>query len=251
VRSADVVIAVGNALRRRTLELSHRLQRDSLERLVEERTATLKSALGRLESATSQLAVARDETVRAFARATEVRDLETGGHIERMSRYCGVLAEPFGLHVPSIRSASQMHDIGKIGVPDSVLLKKGPLTMAERRVMERHTTIGYDLLRDSESELLKYGAVIALTHHERWDGNGYPAQLSGSDIPVEGRIAAVADVFDALTTDRVYRGAIPVGDAVDVMREERGRHFDPDILDHFLDNLDALAAVHEEFTAPR
>jgi putative two-component system response regulator len=251
IRATDVIVAVSNALRRRELELEHRLQRDSLERLVEERTATLRSVIERLETATDQLAKARDETVRAFARATEVRDLETGCHIERMSRYCGFLAEAFRLHAPSIRAASQMHDIGKIGVPDSVLLKRGPLTPAERRVMERHTTIGYDLLRESESELLKYGAVIALTHHERWDGNGYPAQLHGEDIPIEGRIAAVADVFDALTTDRVYRPAMSIAQAVKEMRGERGRHFDPEVLDCFLGDLNTVVAIREEFTEPR
>jgi putative two-component system response regulator len=248
VRRSDVVIAVMNALRRRTLELFHRAERESLERVVAVRTASLQSTVERLDAATAQLARSRDETVRALARAVECRDLETGGHIERMSRYCGLLAARIGLDRESIQAASQMHDIGKIGVPDSILLKRGTLTADERRIMERHTVIGHDLLRDSTSELLKLGSVIALTHHERVDGLGYPARLTGDDIPIEGRVAAVADVFDALTTDRVYRSAISVPEAVAIMRSERGKHFDKDLLDPFLESLPDVIAIHAEIS---
>ncbi|CAB4914587.1 unannotated protein [freshwater metagenome] len=134
--------------------------------------------------------------------------------------------------------AAAMHDIGKIGISDSILEKPGPLTADERTVMERHTTIGHDILSGSGSELLELAAEIALTHHERWDGSGYPNGLSRDGIPLPGRIAAVADVFDALTADRVYRGAFSEDEALRMMREGRGSHFDPDVLDTLFELVD-------------
>ena len=138
-----------------------------------------------------------------------------------------------------------MHDVGKIGTPDDILRKPGPLTAAERAVMKRHTTNGYEILADSESELLRLAATIALTHHERCDGSGYPNALVGDDIPLEGRITAVADVFDALLSDRVYRPALSTPEAVVVLEQGRGTEFDPEIVDHLLAHLDEALELRE------
>jgi putative two-component system response regulator len=247
VRRNDLVIAVINALRRRELEIARRAEHAQLSRTVIERTSDLERTIDRLDVASLQLARSREETIRQLAHAVELRHFETGDHVERMSRYCGLLASRVGLDSESMRIASQMHDIGKIGVPDTILLKPGPLAAEERQQMERHALFGYDLLRKSSSETLKLASVIALTHHERFDGTGYPNGLVGEEIPLEGRIAAVADVFDALTTDRVYRTAMSIPVAIATMRAEGDRHFDPYLLDAFFDGLDDVEVIHEQF----
>jgi putative two-component system response regulator len=215
----DVTIAVDNALRRRSES---------------------RSAIDRLRRA-------NEETVRRLAKAVEFRDPDTGAHIERMSRYCALLATHFDLDPELMRVASRLHDVGKIATPDSILLKPGPLTAAERAEMEAHAQIGYELLKGSSIELLDHAATIAWTHHERYDGTGYPRGLAGAEIPLAGRIAAVADAFDALTTYRVYRSALPLDEAVAVLRDERGRHFDPAVVDAFLGDLEAVEAIMAQF----
>ena len=193
-----------------------------------------------LERSEDELRSSRAETIARLAHAAEFRNLETGAHVERMSQYCAALALRIGLHddrVALIRIASTLHDVGKIAIPDEVLLKPGPLTLEERLVMQEHPAIGHELLAASASEVLEVAASIALTHHERFDGSGYPRGLAGDAIPLEGRIAAVADVFDALRSDRVYRSAIPFEQAVELMRAGRGSHFDPEMLDLFIECL--------------
>jgi PAS domain S-box-containing protein len=188
----------------------------------------------------------REETIQRLARAVEVRSAETGGHIDRMGRFCELIAQRLGLpreRVQLIRLASPMHDVGKIAVPDSVLLKPGPLNAAERAVMETHTEVGRELLAGSGEELPELAATITWTHHERFDGKGYPQGLAGEAIPLEGRIAAVGDVFDALTHDRVYRPAMSVEQAVDLMARASGAHFDPAVLDCFLDAMDDVLEI--------
>jgi PAS domain S-box-containing protein len=189
------------------------------------------------KQAQASLRRSQEETVRRLSRAAEFRDDETGAHIERMGRYCELIAARLGLdpeHCEQLRIATPMHDVGKIGIADAVLLKPGPLDAQERVLMERHTEIGYHILAGSGAELLDLAATIALTHHERFDGGGYPRGLEGEAIPLGGRIAAVADVFDALTNDRVYRPAYSSAEAVEMMLAERGLHFDPRVLDAFL-----------------
>jgi hypothetical protein len=189
---------------------------------------------------------AQAETIEKLARAVEFRDASTGGHIERMASYARVLAEELGLSAAEcdlLHRAGPLHDVGKIGVPDAILLKPGRLTPEERAVVERHPQAGHDLLRDSASELLQLGAEIALHHHERWDGAGYPNGLAGEAIPISARIVAVADVFDALTTDRVYRPAMAFEDAVAIIHEGRGSHFDPRVVDAFDATLGRLAEI--------
>ena len=192
------------------------------------------------------------QAVHRIGRAVEYRDEETGAHIERMSAYSELIARH--LHLPEeqcqmIRAAAPMHDAGKVAIPDSILLKPGPLTTEERAVMQTHSEIGYRLLTGSGSPLLELAATIAWTHHERFDGTGYPRRLAGSEIPLEGRIAAVADVFDALTSDRSYRLGLSVDEAVAIMRAQRGLHFDPPVLDAFLDHLDEAVGIAEAWNA--
>jgi HD-GYP domain-containing protein (c-di-GMP phosphodiesterase class II) len=199
----------------------------------------------------------KHEVIRRLSRVVEYRDNDTGTHIERMSEYSAAIARRLDLpaaFVEALREASPLHDVGKVAVPDAILLKPGPLTPEERRVMERHAQVGHDMLAGSGSELLDLAAQIALSHHERYDGTGYPNRLAGEDIPLAGRIVAVADVFDALTSDRVYKRAMSVTDAVGIIRRERGAHFDPAVVDAFLlallDIRGLLPRLEAPLTAP-
>ena len=193
-----------------------------------------------------RVAVMQEEAIRRLVRAAEFRDDETIRHTERVSQYCAIIARRAGLdadHVDLIERASVMHDVGKLGVPDSILQKPGRLTPAERRVMERHPEYGNSILAGSGLDMLELAATIALTHHERWDGTGYPYRLAGEDIPIEGRIAAIADVFDALTSDRVYRPAMSTERALQILEDGRGTHFEPRLLDCFIAELDRVEGV--------
>ena len=194
----------------------------------------------------AELQLSQAEMIRRLAFAAEFRNAETGRQTERMSRYCELIARKLELdeeRCELIRLASGLHDVGQIAIPDRILLKPGALTDSERRVMERHAEIGHRLLSGSSSELLELAASIALTHHERFDGTGYPRGLAGEAIPLEGRIAAVADVFDAITSARAYRSALPVEDAIEELRRGRGSRFDPLVLDAFLDAIPDLSAI--------
>ena len=239
----QVLLAARNALQRRKLELENRAHRETLEQIVRARTAALERSAQRLK-------LSREETVRRLSRAVEYRDEETGGHTERMSAYSALLAGKLGLDVESIRIASPMHDVGKVALPDHLLLRPGALNPEERAEMERHTWIGYQILAGSGSALLELGATIALTHHEKWDGTGYPRQLTGSAIPMEGQVAAVADVFDALTSDRPYRKAFSLEETMRIMRDERGKHFDPRLIDLFFENVDQLLEIRDRHSQP-
>jgi putative two-component system response regulator len=248
--SNEVLINVANALRRRKLELENRFHREHLEDVVRARTTALQQALDWLERSEKELRLSREETIQRLAIAAEFRDSSTAQHIQRMSHYCEVLARKYGL--PSercdlIRTASPMHDIGKIGTPDQVLLKPGKFTQEEFDVIARHAEIGYHILSGSDAELLKVAAVIAYTHHERFDGTGYPRGLKGEAIPVEGRIASIADAFDALTTQRVYKPAFEIGHAIDLMLKHRGEHFDPQLLDLFVASTEELTRIHDHY----
>jgi putative two-component system response regulator len=236
-RTNDVLIAIQNALRRRTLELAVDEQRERLTQTIAERTATLASTVG-------QLRASEEETIHRLALAAELRDEETGQHIARVGCSAGLLAGRLNFapnQVKLLRLASQLHDIGKIGIPDDILHKTGPLSAAERTVMEQHPAIGHGILSESRSPLMQTAATIALSHHERWDGGGYPFGLAGEHIPLAGRIVAVADVFDALTTGRPYRPAFSAEEATARIRAGRGGHFDPRIVEVFLDSRDRAA----------
>jgi putative two-component system response regulator len=193
------------------------------------------------ERSIEELRSSRQETVERLARAIEMHDAETGRHVQRIARISSYLASQLGLgdeQILLLRAAAPMHDVGKIAIPERILIKPGPLSAQERVEMERHTEVGYQLLAGSESELLQMAARIALTHHEWFDGSGYPRGLEGEEIPVEGRIVAVADVFDALLSDRPYRPAMSIDEAVEVIREGCGTHFDPEVAEALLEHLE-------------
>lgn len=248
--SNEVLINVANALRRRRLELENRFHRENLEDIVRTRTLALQQALDSLERSEKELRLSREETIQRLAIAAEFRDNSTARHIHRMSHYCELLARRCGLspdRCDLIRTASPMHDIGKIGTPDHVLLKPGKFTQEEFDVIAQHAEIGYRILSGSDSELLKVAATIAWTHHERYDGTGYPRGLKGDDIPIEGRIAAIADNFDALTTERVYKPAFEIAHAIELMLKHRGEHFDPELLDIFVASTEELTRIHDQY----
>jgi putative two-component system response regulator len=251
VRPSAVLIGVMNALRRRDMEARERAVRATLEHTVGLRTRALSHALERLEAADQHGRMLQAETIHRWAQAAEHREPGIGRHVKHMSRYCEMLARRFGLHPESIGLASALHDVGKLAIPDRILRKPANLTPDERLVIETHADIGYGMLRDSCSSLLDLAASIARNHHERFDGNGYPRGLAGADIPLEGRIAAVADVFDALTSDRVYRPAWSMATTTEWMAGERGKHFDPAVLDAFLAAPDEILAIRSALTDER
>jgi len=249
----EVLINVANALRRRQLEIEARANRAQLEQTVAERTRELRHAVARLESASSELRHSREETIQRLARAAEFRSDETAQHIRRMSLHCELLARAVGLperKCELVRIASPMHDIGKIGTPDRILMKKGKLTPDEFDKMREHAEVGYRILTGSNSEMLQLATLIARTHHEKWDGSGYPHGLTGEDIPLEGRITAVADVFDALMNPRCYKPAFSLEKTQDIMEDGRGKHFDADLLDLFWGQLDEVLRIQREYSDP-
>ena len=206
-------------------------------------SAQLALALERLKDASL-------EVIWRLTTASEYRDNETGAHIQRMSHYAAAIARRMGLKqktVETILYAAPMHDIGKIGIPDRILLKEGPLSNAEWKIMKAHTTIGAAILRGSSIGFVRLGEVIALTHHEKWDGSGYPNGLKGRRIPLVGRIVALADVFDALTSKRPYKEAFSIETAHRIIIEGNGLHFDPDVVRAFLAIQDEIREIKARF----
>ncbi len=240
-------ITVAKSLRQHRLELDEKARHSALLGSAEEKTEALRHELiDAQRKAIADLRRSRQETVERLARAIEMHDPETGRHIDRMASISALLGQRLGLdpeRVLLLRAAAPMHDVGKIATPDSVLHKRGPLTASERKRMQVHTVVGHEILDDSESELLRMAATIALAHHEWFDGSGYPQGLEGAEIPIEGRIAAVADVFDALLSDRPYRPAFTVEETKETIASERGTHFDPEIVDALLENLDDAVSL--------
>ncbi len=235
-RAVELAISVSNALRRRTLEIASRVHAWRLEERLLERTSALSSAVGDLEKA-------RIETLNKLSLAVEARDRVTADHIDGMV----AVVERFALRAgyseqeaKELGIASMMHDLGKIGVPDSILLKPGPLTAEERELMELHPEIGYRMLQGSSNPLLCLGAEIAYAHHERWDGAGYPRGLQEEEIPLSARIVQIVDVFSAITTDRPYRDALPLHVARQELSEGAGSQFDPALVERFLENFEEI-----------
>ncbi|WP_413693635.1 HD-GYP domain-containing protein [Psychromonas sp. KJ10-2] len=192
------------------------------------------------------------DTIRRLATAAEFKDDDTGVHIVRMSRFSAMIAEAYGQdneYCNLLEQASPMHDIGKIGVPDSILKKSGQLTHEEWVVMRKHPEYGANILGGSDVPVLKMAEEVALAHHEKYDGSGYPSQLKGEDIPLSGRIVALADFFDALTMDRCYRPAFPDQKALAMVEEGKGTHFDPKVVDAFFSVSDKIIAERERINA--
>jgi putative two-component system response regulator len=246
VRPGELLISVAVALhrRRREAELT-RLQtlKDSPGPVAHE----LRGAIEASKRAADVAQALQSDEMRRLVRLAEFRDDQTGQHMLRVGRYCELIAVQLGWpheRCESLRVASELHDVGKVAIPDRILRKPGKLTPAEVDVMRTHAKVGYELLADADADVMRLAATIALSHHERWDGSGYPHGLCGSAISEEGRVVAIADVFDALTSDRVYRPAFPIGIALDMMTAERGGHFDPE-------PLDAMVAVFDEIEGVR
>jgi DNA-binding NarL/FixJ family response regulator len=206
----------------------------------------------RLETQSEAGPALAEEVLERLARAGSFRDEETAEHVERMSRSCALIACELGWAAADcndLHTASAMHDIGKVGVPDAVLRDPGELTAEARVLIEAHAEIGHEILSGSDDPVLELAATVALTHHERFDGGGYPRGLRGEEIPIAGRIAAVADVFDALVHDRVYRPAIPIAEAVEGIREGAGTQFDPEVVAAFeavLPQVEAVLALYPD-----
>jgi len=203
---------------------------------------------------TSQLEEAHLETIFRLGVAAEYRDKETGYHLQRMSRYSQVLALEMGMSVDEARDvlhASPLHDVGKIGIPDAILCKPAKLTAEEWVIMKEHTTMGAEILSGSDVEILKMAQVVALTHHEKWDGSGYPNGLSGTEIPLTGRIVAMADVFDALLSKRVYKDEFTLDDALKIIEDGTGSHFDPDVAAALHRAMPRLLEIRAKWADPK
>lgn len=242
----EVLINVASALRRRDLELAHREYLRELENKVVLRTAALRDAVATLQRNEPNARLVEQEIIDRLVAALTLRSEETGAHMRRVGLYAAQLARattPSAWSEHDIRVAAMLHDVGKIGIPDSVLLKPGRLTTEEFETMKRHCRLGESLLKGGESRLLTLAAEVALTHHERWDGTGYPDGLAGEEIPLSGRIVTLADVFDALTSRRVYRGAICVEDAIRIIEHGQGTQFDPALVSAFISSREVLEAI--------
>lgn len=232
----EVTLRVKNLLKIRKNYLQREKDNANLEKQVEQRTQALRKSV---EGLLYSLAV-----------AGELKDNETGQHVLRVGKYARILANGYGLPIElvnMIEQAAPLHDIGKIGIPDNILLKPEKLDYDERKVMNKHTLFGYNLIGDNDSALIQMAQSIAYSHHERWDGKGYPSALKGESIPIEGRITAIADVFDALTTHRPYKQPWPIDQAVSYITEEAGQAFDPALIDVFQNNLASIKQVCIEF----
>lgn len=231
----ELAINAANALQRRQLALLSQATQDRLEGEVRRRTLQIRRR--------------EEEIALRLVAAAEFRDIETGAHVRRIGLYAAALAQMLGwppAQVDDLRVAAMMHDIGKIGVPDSILLKPGPLLPDEFEIIKQHTVIGARILERSEIALLEMAREIALSHHERWEGGGYPHGLAGEAIPESARIVAVCDVYDALVHDRVYRRALPEPEVLELLQSQRGHHFDPRMLDPFLAEVGTFRAIREQ-----
>lgn len=197
-----------------------------------------------------ELRATRLQIIQRLGRAAEFKDNETGMHVMRMSHYSRVLALAYGFsdsRADMLLHAAPMHDVGKIGIPDSIMLKPGKLTAEEFAEMQKHPDIGAEILGDEDSDLISLAKVVALTHHEKWDGSGYPKGLKGEDIPIEGRIVAVADVFDALTSKRPYKEPWSVEQTLSFMREQSGKHFQPRLIELLEQELEHILQIKARF----
>ncbi|MFA6599835.1 MAG: HD domain-containing phosphohydrolase [Candidatus Omnitrophota bacterium] len=240
MKITEALVRIQNLLEVRRLNVELASRRNLLEDKVEDRTEQLRRAIQEINVMHEQVKKAYIETIYRLTQATEYKDAETAHHVRRLSHYALLLGKEAGLNESAaelLLYASPMHDIGKIGIPDSILFKTDPLTEAEWEIMKSHTTIGYNILKDSEAPVLKLGAAIALSHHERWDGSGYPQGLKGEEASLEARILALVDVYDALRSKRYYKPSFDHARACKIMLEGDNRvqpeHFDPNLLSIF------------------
>jgi len=228
----EVLLRIENTLQTRQFYTRQVVRADLLENEVLKRT--------------KEILATQFEIVQRLGAAGELRDNETGAHVKRMSHTCSLLASKRGLgkdFSEQLLYASTMHDVGKIGIPDSILLKPGKLSPEEWQVMQQHPRIGAKIIGDNDSRLIALARETALYHHEKWDGTGYPHKIAGEEIPVSARIAAISDVFDALTSERPYKKAWTVEKAIGELKEESGKHFEPVMVDLFVENLPEILEI--------
>jgi len=243
VDKTELRARVGSLLKVKAYNDHMRNYQKELEAAVAKRTEELRQAFQKVKAASL-------ETIYRLARAAEYKDEDTGAHILRMSHYSAAVARKLGLSegdVEAILYAAPMHDIGKIGIPDRVLQKPAKLDQDEWEIMKQHTVIGGRILSGSSAEFIKLGETIALTHHEKWDGSGYPNSLKGEEIPIAGRITAIADVFDALTSRRPYKEPFSIEKSFSIIREGKGSHFDPQVVNAFFSITDEILKIKERF----
>lgn len=227
--------------------LSNLLLLKKAQRILEDKTLLLEEEV---KKATISLISREHETLQILGKTAEYKDPETGAHVARVAHYSRLLARESGQNEKMqeiLFYAAPFHDIGKVGIPDVILLKEGKLNEGEFGLMKTHSAIGYDILKTSKSEYLKAGAVIAFTHHEKFDGTGYPNGLKGETIPLVGRIVAIADVFDALTSQRPYKAPWSLESAFELLENEKGKHFDPQLVECFIANKNHIEKIYEEF----
>jgi putative two-component system response regulator len=224
-----------------------------LEEEVNKRTHQLRQAFDDLKTASEKVKQAALDTTFRLAQAGEYKDAETGSHIKRMGYYTEAIAKAMPLapqDIEAILYAAPMHDIGKIGIPDMILLKPGSLDEQEWKIMKQHTIIGGNILSGSDSYVIQMAEQIALEHHEKWDGSGYPKGLKGPAITLWGRISAIADVFDALTTSRPYKKAFPLEYSLEILEKSRGAHFDPGVVDAFFSIKEEILSIRMKYDEP-
>ncbi len=216
---------------------------NNIENIAEERTIQLYDAMTKIQ-------ISQQDLINRLGKAAELKDNDTGTHLIRISKYAAILAKAVNMNsekVEMISKASIMHDVGKIGIPDAILLKPGKLTTEEFNIIKNHTIIGAALLSKSDSPLINLAEKIALSHHEKWDGSGYPHQLKYENIPLEARIVAIADVFDALISERPYKKAWSIEKAINFLMQEKGKHFEPKLVDLFVERLDAIIEILNKY----
>jgi len=231
ISSKEIVLRINRILRERQLLCDHRKAHEKLQAT---HNALHESYL---------------DTIHRLVLAAEYKDEDTGDHIMRMSKYCALIAEKIGLpdnQVQNILSATSMHDIGKVGIPDKIIMKPGKLTHEEFEIIKAHTIIGAKILDGSRSEILRMGQQIAISHHEKWDGTGYPYGIAGTQIPFAGRIVALSDTFDALTSRRPYKTPYPIEIAIQIIQKGRERSFDPEIVDVFIRNINGFEKIQAQ-----
>lgn len=251
-RRLDKIIAQSDRQQMQLIHLNEELERtnaelDQYKNNLEEK---VREGLAEILALNREIEETQKEVVFTMGAIGEERSRETGNHVKRVAEYSRLLALGLGMdeaEADLIKLASPMHDIGKVAIPDSILKKAGPLSDEEFELMKSHTTLGYNMLKHSERPILKASAIIAFEHHEKWDGSGYPKGLGGTDIHIYGRITALADVFDALGSERIYKRAWKDQDIFELFRQERGHHFDPELVDIFFDKTEKFLRIRNVF----